>query len=172
MKINNKKHLLYGVLALGILASSGAYLYAKEKNEEKEIVRYIDPFEYFDIMNEKLLNDSFFNESMERSSFKIDVKEEEKQYIVEAELSGMKKENIQVNYENEYLIISTKSSVNNEEKKENYIKKERNFSEQSRSIYIPNVKETEIKAKFENGLLTIIMPKGEKIRKDKGIKID
>lgn len=173
MKFLNKKTLIYAGIITALLGGTGAYLYAKEKQEEKVVVRYVDPFEYFDKMHEKFFNDSFFMENrISYNTFKIDLKENDKEYTVEAEMAGIKKEDIKINYDNEYLMISVSSNQSNENKSDNYIKKERNFSEQSRSFYLPSVKKEEIKAKLENGILKVILPKGAKTNKNTSIKID
>lgn len=174
MKWLNKRYLIYGSLILGIFGGASVYIYSKEKKEESKIViKYVDPFEYFHQMDKSFFDDNFFSEpKLLESSFKIDIKENEKEYLVEAELPGVKKEDIKINYANEYLIISTSTGMSTEENKENYIKEERNFSEMTRSFYLPNVKKEEIKAKLENGVLKLNLIKGEKTNKDTSIKIE
>lgn len=174
MKWLNKRYLIYGTLLLTIFGGASAYVYSKEKKEEsKIIIKYVDPFEYFHQINKSFFDDNFFSEpKFLESSFRIDIKENEKEYLVEAELPGIKKEDIKINYTNEYLTISTSTGVNTEEKKENYIKKERKFSEMTRSFYLPNVKKEEIKAKLENGVLKLNLMKVEKTNKDTSIKIE
>lgn len=173
MKFLSKKTLIYAGIITALLGGTGAYIYAKEKQEEKVVVRYVDPFEYFDRVHQKIFNEGFFTDrKINYSTFRIDLRENEKEYIVDAEMPGIKKEDIRLNYENEYLIItvSTKESIENSN--ENFIKKERNFNEQMRSFYLPNVKKEEIKAKLENGILRVTLPKGPKTTKNTSIKID
>lgn len=171
MNLPNKKAIVYGLLALGLLTSTGAYLYAKEKQSAKEVMEYMDPFEYFDKVSDRFFRESFYSDAMQ-STFKLDVKDDEKKYLVEAELPGVKKEDIRIDYEGNTLYILVSQSTNNEDKKENYIKKERSFSQKSRAIYLPYVNKNEIKATLQNGVLTINMPKGDKKESSTQIKID
>jgi HSP20 family molecular chaperone IbpA len=114
MKFLNKKTLIYAGIITAILGGTGAYLYAKEKQEEKVVIKYVDPFEYFDKMHEKFFYDSFFMENrISYNTFKIDLKENDKEYTVEAEMAGIKKEDIKINYDNEYLMISVSSNQSN-----------------------------------------------------------
>ena len=82
MKFLNKKTLIYAGIITALLGGTGAYLYAKEKQEEKVVIRYVDPFEYFDKMHEKFFNDSFFMENrISYNTFKIDLTKTEEQVI-------------------------------------------------------------------------------------------
>ena len=74
----------------------------------------------------------------------------------------MKKEDINIEYNQNYLTISAKKNDEKEEKKENYIRKERSYGEVSRSFYVGNVDKEQIKAKFENGVLEVTLPKEQK----------
>lgn len=112
-----------------------------------------------------MFND-FFNDDMlsafnSNGSFKTDIKETPEGYIVHAELPGVKKEDINIDYNNNYLTISANRNYENEEKKDNYIKCERSYGSVSRGFYISNVDRSLIKAKFDNGVLSIELPKKE-----------
>ena len=112
-----------------------------------------------------MFND-FFNDDMlsafnSNGSFKTDIKETPEGYIVHAELPGVKKEDINIDYNNNYLTISANRNYENEEKKDNYIKRERSYGAVSRGFYISNVDRSLIKAKFDNGVLSIELPKKE-----------
>lgn len=112
-----------------------------------------------------MFND-FFNDDMlsafnSNGSFKTDIKETPEGYIVHAELPGVKKEDINIDYNNNYLTISANRNYGNEEKKDNYIKRERSYGSVSRGFYISNVNRSLIKAKFDNGVLSIDLPKKE-----------
>ena len=112
-----------------------------------------------------MFND-FFNDDMlskfnSNGSFKTDIKETPEEYIVHAELPGVKKEDIKVDYNNNYLTISATRNNESEEKKDNYIRRERSYGSVSRGFYISNVNKDSIKAKFDNGVLNIELPKKE-----------
>lgn len=93
--------------------------------------------------------------------FKADIKDEKDKYVVEAELPGVDKKDISVEYIDKHLIISGSREESVNEEKNNYIRKERHHGEFSRVFYVDNIKEDEINAKFDNGILTIELPKSE-----------
>ena len=64
-------------------------------------------------------------------------------------------------YNNNYLTISATRNNESEEKKDNYIRRERSYGSVSRGFYISNVNKDSIKAKFDNGVLNIELPKKE-----------
>lgn len=114
------------------------------------------------------LNDYFTlidsNVLKEREFMKTDIREGKKEYIMEIDLPGLTKNNITINYENGYLTI--KATKNIEVETEHYVRRERFYGEVRRSFYIGEKKETDIKANYQNGILTISFPKEEMIRKD------
>ena len=108
---------------------------------------------------------------------KTDVKENEDNYEVDIDLPGFNKENISAHLEDGYLRVSASKDVNNDEKDENgkYIRKERYSGSCSRSFYVGNeIKEDEIKAKYENGILKLIVPKkdAKQVEEKKTIAIE
>lgn len=116
---------------------------------------------------------NFFNDDLFTAmtnineSFKVDLKETDENYLVEADLPGIKKEAIDIDYSNNYLIISAKRDDCMEETKENYVRRERHYGEFKRSFYVDNVDENEIDASFKDGVLRIVLPK---MTKGKGRK--
>lgn len=107
------------------------------------------------------------------SIMKTDVKETEKDYILDVDLPGFKKEDVNLNLENGYLTISAKREhkVDNENRKENFVRRERSFGQFSRSFYVGDVEQDEIEAHLENGILTIKLPKEEE-KKTKSNRIE
>lgn len=106
-------------------------------------------------------------------NFRVDLKENEENYIIEADLPGVKKESIDIDFENNYLVISAKREDALEEKKENFVRRERYYGEFKRSFYIDNVDEDKISATFKDGVLKIVLPKLNKGNdKKKKINID
>ena len=102
------------------------------------------------------------------SVMKTDVREHENGYELDVDLPGIKKENVKVKLEDGYLTISASTAQNNDEKdkKGNYIRRERFSGSYSRSFYVgEEVKETDIKAKFDNGVLQLSIPKPEALPK-------
>ena len=90
---------------------------------------------------------------------KADIKETSREYIIEVELPGANKNEINVEVEYEKVIVSVASGEENIAENQNYIRKERKYESRSRSFHVPNIKSDEAKAGFNNGVLTIILPK-------------
>lgn len=105
--------------------------------------------------------DEPFMQGFRTDGFKVDVKDNGESYDLTAELPGLKKENISLTYENNYLTIATKSEQSNDEKDEqgNYVRRERSQSSMSRSFYIDNIDEARATAEYKDGLLLVHMPK-------------
>lgn len=98
------------------------------------------------------------------TAMNADVQEFEDRYQLELELPGMKKEDIRAELKDGYLVINAKHETSNEEKDEKgkYIRKERYYGSYQRSFYVGNgVKQEDIKASFENGILMLTIPKQE-----------
>lgn len=101
-----------------------------------------------------LIDSSFFNNNIMRT----DIYENDEDYIIEMDLPGFKKEEINIDLEDKYLIIS----VSKKEEKEDttkYIRKERYYGEYKRSFYVGAVKEDSIKANYVDGILRLSYPK-------------
>lgn len=96
--------------------------------------------------------------------FKVDLKETDTSYVVEADLPGIAKEDVDIDYKNNYLTIKAKREEKVEEKKENYVRKERKYGEFKRMFYVDNVDEEKIKASFTDGVLKVELPKTEKAK--------
>ncbi|WP_071394045.1 Hsp20/alpha crystallin family protein [Bacillus tuaregi] len=95
------------------------------------------------------------------NSFRTDIMEKENAYYVEAELPGFAKEDISIEYENNQLTIKAKRELLTEEKDKNekVIRQERHFGEFLRRFYVEDIKDDEIMAKLEDGILKIEIPK-------------
>ena len=93
---------------------------------------------------------------------RTDVKESDKGFTLDIDLPGYKKENISAELKDGYLTVSANTNEEHEEKEEDgtYIRRERSFGSCSRSFYVgEDIEESEIKAKFEDGVLTLDFPK-------------
>ncbi|BAE85456.1 Hsp20/alpha crystallin family protein [Desulfitobacterium hafniense] len=125
-----------------------------------------------DSIFENFFNDTLFPAFYSQSGqMRVDIRENEKEFIVEAELPGVNKEDIQIDCTEDRLTITVQKTESTEEQKDNYIRKERKASSMARSFAIANIRHEEITAKYENGLLTVTLPKHEKTG-PKGKKID
>ncbi len=97
---------------------------------------------------------------------KTDVKEDENGYHLDIELPGYKKDDIKAELKEGYMTITATKSDDKDEKdkKGNYIRRERYQGTSSRSFYVgEEVKEEDIKAKFEDGILKVFVPKIEAV---------
>ena len=99
------------------------------------------------------------------SSFKTDIKDNGDEYLLEADLPGFKKDELHLELNDGYLTISAEKGLDKDEKDKNdkYIRRERYAGSMSRSFYVgENMKEEDIHAKYENGILTLDVPKEQK----------
>lgn len=94
---------------------------------------------------------------------KTDVKETADGYELAVDLPGFKKEEIHLELQNGYLTISTEKNLENKEEKEGkLLRQERYAGTMQRSFYVGgSITEEDIKAKYENGVLSLLIPKKE-----------
>ena len=95
---------------------------------------------------------------------KTDVRETDNGYEVDIDLPGFKKDEIQAQLENGYLTISASKGLDKDQKDKEgrYIRQERYAGAMSRSFYVgDDVTQEDIKAKYENGILKLSIPKKE-----------
>lgn len=124
----------------------------------------------FDLFDD-IFGDSFFNDGGSKL-MKTDIKEKKDKYIIDMDLPGYNKDGIKIEIQDGYLTVH--ANVNKEEKDEEkgkFVRKERYVGECSRSFYVgKDITEDEIKAKFENGTLTIEVPKKDEKKELPGKK--
>ena len=125
------------------------------------------------IFGESLIDD-FFDYPKEKYSFrtsnanglmKTDIKESKDAFELSIAVPGVNKEDITAELHEGYLNISatTKQEKNEEDEEYHYIRRERYYGTCSRSFYVgEDVTEEDIKAKVDNGILTVVIPKIEK----------
>lgn len=116
--------------------------------------------------------DSFFRPfyvDSESSFMKTDIKETDKDYVLDVEMPGFDKKDINLKFESGYITISAKKEASEEDS--HYIRRERAVS-CSRSYYMGDVDETQIKAKYENGVLVVTVPKDKPEQTKHAITID
>ncbi|HPC37845.1 MAG TPA: Hsp20/alpha crystallin family protein [Exilispira sp.] len=129
---------------------------------ELSIFKNFDPFELI----EKELDDLWFYPLFKYSGSSkyapLDISEDDKNYFIEADLPGFTKDQISVKIDKDILTISASNEKEEEKQTKKYHKKERVSKSCTRSISIPeNVDVSNISAKFENGVLTLTLPKKE-----------
>ena len=110
--------------------------------------------------------DDFFGYGANAASelMKTDIQENEHGYVLTMNLPGIKKENVKAELKDGYLTIQAVSQTEDDEKNKDgkYIRRERFYGSSSRSFFVgKDVKQEDIKAKFENGTLNLLIPKKE-----------
>ena len=105
---------------------------------------------------------------------RTDIRKVGDNYQIEVELPGFSKEDIKINLDNGYLTISARREHARDEQgdDETIIRSERYFGEISRSYYVGDVSEDDISAKYNNGILTVLLPAESKAEKKKYITIE
>ncbi|MDD3339858.1 MAG: Hsp20/alpha crystallin family protein [Lachnospiraceae bacterium] len=109
---------------------------------------------------------------------KTDVKENDQGYELDIDLPGFKKEEVNAKLENGYLTISAAKGLDKDAKDEKtgkYIRRERYAGSMSRSFYVgESITQNDIHAKFEDGILRLIVPKEDKaaVEQNKFIAIE
>ncbi len=120
-------------------------------------VSVYDPFRALDEMER-----SFFgSERTAVAAFRTDVSDTGDAYKLEAELPGFKKEDIKVDIDDDTLTIKAEHTENNDEQNDEgeYVRRERYYGSYSRSFNVSEIEVDGITAAYENGILTLNMPK-------------
>jgi HSP20 family protein len=127
----------------------------------RSLVKYspvsVDIFRDFD-----RIFDSFFTDSTSRrsSSPKVDIRENENGYLLEAELPGLNEKDVEVKVDDNLLTISSKDDNEKEEKRDGYILRERRSHSFTRSFVLPkDVDRDAVDAHFSDGLLSLTLNK-------------
>ncbi len=132
----------------------------------------------FNPLNSAVARDSFFGDffpTVEKAfEPKVDIRENDKEFVVSAELPGLNKEDFKLTVENNVLILEGEKKVEHEETEEGYYQNERFSGAFKRSFRLTDsVNSKKIDADFKNGVLTITIPKAEKAKpKEIEIKIN
>ena len=100
-----------------------------------------------------------FQTSSQNKGFKVDVSETDTNYLVEADLPGVTKDDIDIQLEDEKLTISVEHNESKETEEKNYIHRERRHTSMVRGCYLKDADAGNVSAKLENGVLTIDIPK-------------
>lgn len=129
----------------------------------------------FDNFNNVL--DDFFSDNWLRGrdllgdTFKIDIREDESSYKIEAEVPGLSKEEVDLNVDGDDLTISINRKEETKEESENYIHRERRMTSMARRLRLANANLEKVEAKLEDGVLSVTVPKTEPKEATKKIEI-
>ena len=133
---------------------------------------------YFEDAFDRMFDDAFknfwgSNELGRHDGFRTDVIDQGDNYLLQAELPGFDKEDINIDLKNDLLTISASHKEEKEEEDKNkYIRKERYYSSYSRSFRVNNTEACDIDASYNNGILEVIIPKKELETKDSVQRIE
>ena len=114
-------------------------------------------FNYLDNVERNFFGNAFG----EMRQFRTDIVDQGDQYLLKAELPGFDKKDINIDISDHTLTIRAQQNAEIEEKKENYVRRERKFGSFCRSFDISNIKADEIKAEYKNGILELSLPKAD-----------
>lgn len=96
-----------------------------------------------------------------------DLSEKDDAYELQVDLPGMDKDDVAVDYDNGVITISGERTDAHEDQRKGYYVSERSYGSFRRSFRIPDdVRHDDIEARFDNGVLTVNLPKSEEARKD------
>jgi HSP20 family protein len=129
---------------------------------------FFDMENFFDdrFWNRDLIEDRFWNGRKGEPA--LNIKEKDDHFEIELAAPGFSKKDFEITLDEGYLNISAKKTTKEEEKEENYTRKEFSYNAFERSLLLPeNVKEEEIKAKYNDGILSFKLTKKEMVVKAK-----
>ena len=120
--------------------------------------------------------DDFFNDqwplrSLANDTFKLDVKDGGGQYVIEAELPGVKKEELALSIDEGRVTISVSRNEESDNDADGYIHRERRSVSMSRSVYLADADSDSISARLEDGVLRVELKKTVPVETRKEIKI-
>ena len=115
--------------------------------------------DFYDAID-NFFNDDLWNRSYSgKGTFRMDVKEDEKAYVIEAELPGVSKEEVSLEFNKDTLYIAVDHKLAEADEKVKYLHRERRSTKVQRGIYLEDINKEEIEAKMDNGILTVTVPK-------------
>jgi HSP20 family protein len=92
----------------------------------------------------------------------VDITEDEKEYLIKADLPEVKKEDVKISVQDGVLVISGERKYEKEEKGKKYHRVERSYGSFERSFSVPaDAEEEKVSAQFKDGVLMVHLPKGE-----------
>ena len=131
-----------------------------QRNTAMRPMHRMDPFE------REFFGDAFpaFFDGMQPAEFKTDISDRGDAFLLEADLPGFAKEDIHVDLNGDDLIITAERHSEHEDKDKqgSYIRCERSYGKYSRAFGVADIDTENIKAKYENGVLSLTLPKKEK----------
>ena len=113
-----------------------------------------DPFRHFEELERQMFSNPV-------SNFRADVLTKGDSFVIEAELPGFKKEDINLDIEDDILTIKAtrQNEESDEDSKRKFIRRERFYGSYTRSFDVSNIDTSAITAEYNDGILTLVLPK-------------
>lgn len=128
-----------------------------------------DPFT--DLIDDFFRDDFFPLRSLRYDTFKVDIREEKDAFVIEADMPGVKKEEIHLDYHDGNLDISIEREESKDEENKTYVHKERRMCSMRRTLHLGELDFDKIEATLKDGILTVKAPKLAQIESKKRIEI-
>lgn len=105
--------------------------------------------------------DFFRNSNADLPAFRTDIRDNGESYLLEADLPGFRKEDINLDVKDNVLTVSARHETEHDEREGKYLRRERRYGSFSRSFDVSGINESEISASYEDGVLKLQLPKAQ-----------
>ncbi len=164
-----------GVIALNAIEcqsyKGGMFMFGVTPFNGRAIRNNNEPDAFRELIDDFFRDDFFPFRNLRYDTFKVDVEEKDDAYLIEADMPGIKKQDIHLEYHDGLLNISINHEESKEEKNKNYIHRERKQSAMQRTLNLGELDEEKIEASLKDGILTIKAPKAAIVETKKQIEI-
>lgn len=121
-----------------------------------------DPFAMMDDFERRFFHDDVFGRDA-LAVFRTDITDEGDHFLLEADLPGFDKKDIKLDLNGNTLTVKAERHTKDEEKKGKYLRCERTYGTYSRQFDVSEINTEQISAKYEDGVLKLVLPKKEKV---------
>ena len=115
--------------------------------------------------------DSMFDIFTPSDSMKCDIYEDKDNYVIEADMPGLSKKDVTVDFNDGYLTIKASKNTEDKEEGKDYIRQERFYGSMERKFYVGDIDESKVSAEFKDGVLKVCLPKETVDSASKSIEI-
>jgi len=124
-----------------------------------------------------LFRNSFMSPFFQQSNFamapfKLDIENNENEYVITADMPGASRDEITLSFHNSRLAIAVEKKSETEKSEKNYVHRERSYRSASRVVFLPGSDAESVKAKLEDGVLTVTVAKSQQAPQTKQIEIE
>lgn len=146
------------------------------RNNHHQMQAY-NPFREMEELERRFFSNPFGNffDMQDLAEFKTDVTDEGDHYLLEADLPGFEKKDIHLDLSGDTLTVHAerRSKMEEKDQKDKVIRMERSYGSYSRQFDVSGVNAEQIKAKYENGVLRLTLPKRERsLPESKALEIE